>query len=260
MKGLVVVTLLILSAGATSQNSVTVREASKGNFIATLLSQSELSIEEAQSRLLVSAAETCKGSIPNLGHYEFTSSKSINSPSQVVNQFKFEQEFTCTKSAAITASQTEPTVISEPDKERLVKLVTHETQNFLESANSATLEAFHSRFSDQLRLMLPRGEWTDQQALQHKKSGTIRENPQFKVTAYVDPPNSPGPGVYLAVDFQAQYEHAPFRCGYVMWLFDQQSNLSVLRIEDGIVYEQDAAAMTTDQISQMKATFRCFAP
>ncbi len=37
------------------------------------------------------------------------------------------------------------------------------------------------------------------------------------------PPNSPGPGTYVAVDFQAAYERAPFRCGYAMWLLDQGS-------------------------------------
>jgi hypothetical protein len=259
MKGLITVIILAVAAQASAQDSVTIREVSKNNFIATLLSQSELEIEDAQKRLLVDASKTCKDSNPIYGRYKFKSSKNISSPTPSNNQFQFDQEFTCDMGTDATPIQVKPTVLSDPEKARLVELVTRETQKYLGFTSIDNLEAFHSQFSDQLSTMLPKSEWVKEQILLHKKSGSIEQNTQFKVTLYVDPPNSPGPGVYLAVDFQAKYKNAPFRCGYVMWLFDQQSNLSVLRIEDGIIYDKDAAAMTAEQLSQTKTSFRCFA-
>lgn len=256
---LVGVMILVLSSAAYAQDSITIREASKENFVATLLSQDALATEEAQRRVLMAAAESCKGSNPVLGHYKFKSNRSISpSPTSADNQFQFEQEFTCAAGVSETPGQAVPTVVSDSEKERLVELVTNETRKFLSSANAGALAAFRSKFSDRLSDMLPAKEWTEQQASLHSQSGAIEKDPQFKVTAYVDPPNSPGPGIYLAVDFQVSYERAPFRCGYVMWLFDQQSNLSVLRIEDGISYDNEAATMTAEQVAQIKANFRCF--
>ena len=45
-----------------------------------------------------------------------------------------------------------------------------------------------------------------------------------------------------------------------MWLFGQHGNLSVLRLEDGIIYAKDAASMTAGELEQTKQQFRCFAP
>ena len=261
MKVLVCVMLLMLSAPAYAQDSITIREASKEKFVATLLSQDALATDEAQRRVLMAATETCKGSNPVLGHYKFKSSRSISpSPTPSNNLFQFDQEFTCVVGMAETPGPAVPTVISDSEKERLVELVTDETRKFLGSANAGELAAFRSKFSDELSGMLLAKQWTEQQASLHSKSGAMEKDPQFKVTAYVDPPNSPGPGIYLAVDFQVSYERAPFRCGYVMWLFDQRSNLSVFRVEDGIIYDEEAATMTAAQIAQTKADFRCFVP
>lgn len=259
MKVLVGLMLLMLAAPGYAQDSINIREASKKNFVATLLSQDALATGEAQRRVLMAAAETCKGSNPVLGHYKFKSHRSISpSPTSADNLFQFEQEFTCVLGVAETPGPAVPTVISDSEKQRLVELVTDETRKFLSSAGG--LAAFRSKFSDQLSDMLPAKQWTEQQASLHSKSGAMDKDPQFKVTAYVDPPNSPGPGIYFAVDFQVSYARAPFRCGYAMWLFDQQSNLSVLRIEDGIIYDEEAAIMTPEQIAKTKADFRCFVP
>jgi len=64
----------------------------------------------------------------------------------------------------------------------------------------------------------------------------------------------------LERNFQANYERAPFRCGYVMWLRDQAGKTTVLRLEDGIISHKEAGAMTLDELAQSKQQFRCFAP
>ena len=260
MRKLGVGCLLLVATLAHAQDSTAIREASNGTFVGVLTSDRELSIEEAQRRVLETAAHTCKDLIPTLGHYQFESSKQIAESASAPSRFEFKQNFTCQEQAAVSSvDSTSPTVVSEEEKARLVELVTRETRMAIASGDRDVLLGFHGKFSPDLSEMIPLAEWTEQQTQLHKKAGAAEVDPLLKVTTYLDPPNSPGPGLYIAVDFQMSYENAPFRCGYVMWLIDQQSSLKVLRLEDGIIYDKDAASMTAEQIARVKQQFRCFA-
>jgi hypothetical protein len=250
--------LFMTSAVVFAQESIAVREASKGNFVGSVISNAELAAEEGQRRLLAVASDTCKSRTPKFGRYEFKSTKRLTG-APTLDRFEFNQEFTCQTQAEVPVVRTQSTAISDEEKERLVALVTSETRNAIASHDSAALMAFHAKFSPSLGAMLTQTEWTSAQLLLHKKSGAIKADPLLQVTTYIDPPDSPGPGIYLAVDFQASYERAPFRCGYVIWLFDQESKLTVMRLEDGIIYSKEAALMTAKTIEQTKQQIRCFA-
>lgn len=261
MKKLCAVVLLLSCAPAHAQDSsITVREASEGQFVGTLVSDTALSTEDAQSRVLGVAASACKELTPSLGHYDFKSLESISAATPGPDRFEFNQNFTCHEPTPTDLVQTTATVISDAEKARLVELATSETRKLIGDPDEAVVREFHAKFSPTLSSMLPLTVWIEQQAEIHKSAGAMSAAPGFKVTTYIDPPDSPGPGVYIAVDFQARYDSAPFRCGYVIWLFDTQSSLSVLRLEEGIIYDRDAASMTADELARTRQQFRCFAP
>ena len=248
------------SAVVSAKDSIDIREPSKGNFVGSVISNAELAPEEAQRRLLVMAIDTCKSRTPSFGRYKFKSKKQLTGTPPTSERFEFNQEFTCQTQAVSTDVRTPSTDVSDEEKKQLVVLVTSETRSAIASPDSRALLAFHAKFDPGLGATLPQSEWIAQQALLHKNSGAIKGNVLLKVTTYIDPPNSPGPGIYLAVDFQASYERAPFRCGYMMWLFNQESKLTVLRLEEGIIYSKEAASMTAKTIEQAKRQIRCFAP
>ena len=251
--------VLALSAPLDAQERVVVRETAENSFVASLRTGRELRIEEAQQQLLPAAAGVCQGLIPVFGKYTFGSSKPASAKSTVKANFEFDQTFTCEEQAPVVP-HTPPTVISAEESSRLVEFVERKTEKAITYANGATQRAFHSHFSPSLSSMLSLREWLEQQGNLHEKAGLISGRPRLKVTTYTDPPNSPGPGTYVAVDFQANYEHAPFRCGYVMWLRDQAGKITVLRLEDGVINLQEAGAMTADELATTKQQLRCFAP
>lgn len=253
------IAVLALSAPLDAQERIDVRETANNSLVVTLSAGRELKIGEAQERLLPAASGACQGLIPVFGEYTFGSSKPASAPSSAEAEFEFHQTFTCEERAPV-APQSLPTLLSEEELSHLVELAKRETERAITVPSGAAQRAFHSRFSPSLSSMLPLGEWLEQQGSLHQKAGTIRGQPLLKVTTYTDPPNSPGPGTYVAVDFQANYEFAPFRCGYVMWLRNQAGEISVLRLEDGIINQKEASAMTADELAQTQQQFRCFAP
>lgn len=251
--------VLALSAPLGVSERVAVREASRNSFIATLSAERELGFEEAQQQLLPTASRICKGLIPLFGKYTFNSSKPASAKSAEEVEFEFHQTFSCEEQAA-AVPQAPPTVLTAEESAQLVEFVGRETERALSNPDGATQRAFHARFSPSLSAILPLAQWIEQQTSLHQQAGSVTGRPLLKVTTYTDPPNSPGPGTYVAVDFQVAYERAPFRCGYVMWLRDQAGKISVLRLEDGVIAQKEAGAMTAEELGQTKQQFRCFAP
>lgn len=265
MRALSIGILLTAPALVYAQDSVSIRETSIDRFVATLVSDREWSTGDAQLRVLEAAIRTCKDRTPQLEHYDFESRKLIStapstSTTPAPDRFEFNQQFLCQEALVTVSESTSPTVISEEEHKKLGRMVTDETRRVIGSAGKDTLHEFHTKFSKTLGAMLPLTQWIQQQMRLHKTAGALKDSPLLNVTTYVDPPDSPGPGIYIAVDFQASYENAPFRCGYVMWLLDPESNLTVLRLEDGILYGEDAALMTSEEIEQAKQQFRCLVP
>ena len=255
--GLLVALAFAAPLGASER--VAVREAGNNSFVATLNATRALTIEDAKQQLLPAASGACKGLIPVFGKYAFGSSKPASAESSVGVEFELQQTFTCEEQAPVVPPAA-PTVLSAEESSQLVQLVERETEKAITAQDGAAQRAFHSRFSPSLSSMLPLTQWLEQQRSLHQSAGPVKGRPLLKVTSYTDPPNSPGPGTYVAVDFQASYEHAPFRCGYVMWLRDQSGKISVLRLEDGVIAQKEAAAMTAEDLAQTKQQFRCFAP
>jgi hypothetical protein len=259
MRHIVFLAVLAVSAPLGASERVTVRETSRNSFIAILSAERELGIEEAQQQLLPAASRTCKGLIPVFGKYTFSSSKPAPAKPTEDAEFEFHQTFSCEEQAA-AVPQAPPTVLSAEESAQLVEFVERETERALSNPDDSTQRAFHARFSPSLSAMLPLAQWVEQQASLHRQAGSVRGSPLLKVTTYTDPPNSPGPGTYVAVDFQVNYQRAPFRCGYVMWLRDQAGNISVLRLEDGVIAQKEVDDMTAEELAQTKQQFRCFAP
>lgn len=252
--------LIALAGAAAASDDVTIRDDGKGGFVATLTTERQLAIEVAQRLVLPRATEACTDAAPRFGRYRFESSQPVAASATEGERFEFVQEFTCGGGAAVPPMLAARTAVPDEELARLAEDVANRTRTLIASANPEMLESIHSKFSGPLAEMLPLSKWTEEQTSLHRDAGAMAPNPQVRVTTFIDPEGAPVPGVYLAVDFQARYRRAPYRCGYVMWLVDRQSKLSVIRLEDGVISEEMKSAMTPDQLAQTRQEFRCFAP
>jgi len=80
-----------------------------------------------------------------------------------------------------------------------------------------------------------------------------------RLTVYENPPNAPGPGIYIAADFNNQYELAPIHCGYLMWFRGEDGEFRIVREETGHVTAESLAMIPSDQIPFIRQRLRCIA-
>src|SRR5690606_38689574 len=80
-----------------------------------------------------------------------------------------------------------------------------------------------------------------------------------KVTVYDNPPDSPGPGVYVAADFTNEFRNAPMHCGYLVWTRAANGQFEITREDAGHVTSEQLAAIPVSQHAQIRQQMRCAA-
>ena len=99
--------------------------------------------------------------------------------------------------------------------------------------------------------------WRQERDEDRAEMGDVTERRVWRVTVYVDPPEAPTPGIYVAADYQAAYERVLFECGYLIWRERSDGNFHVIRRESGHLPKDHAADMTKAQISAVREKMRC---
>ena len=99
--------------------------------------------------------------------------------------------------------------------------------------------------------------WRQERDEDRAEMGGVTERRVWRTTVYVDPPEAPTPGIYVAADYQAAYERALFECGYLMWRERSDGSFHVIRRESGHLPKDHAADMTNAQISAVREKMRC---
>jgi len=98
------------------------------------------------------------------------------------------------------------------------------------------------------RQMMPFAEFDKTTAVFHAVSGALISRRVLKVTWTKDPPNSPEPGIYVAIDEAPRYVGASRQCGYVV-LFQPPGGgpFQVMRTENNFLSDANAAKMAPGQ-------------
>jgi len=111
------------------------------------------------------------------------------------------------------------------------------------------------------RQMTPFAEFDRTTAAFHAASGALISRRVLKVTWTKDPANSPGPGVYVAIDEAARYVGTSRQCGYVV-LFQPPGGgpFQVMRVENNFLSDADAAKMAPGQADSAWATVSANCP
>ena len=100
-------------------------------------------------------------------------------------------------------------------------------------------------------------DWQQARDEGRAEMGDVTERRVWRVTVYVDPPQAPTPGIYVAADYVAAYERVLFECGYLMWQERSDRRFRIIRREGGHLRRDYAADMTNAQISAVRRQMRC---
>ncbi|MFT3807258.1 DUF4019 domain-containing protein [Arenimonas sp.] len=91
------------------------------------------------------------------------------------------------------------------------------TGEYFRALDAGEYDKAYAMQTPELQAMAGLSEWSAYMRDEAKTLGRPLSRKQAKLTWYLDPPNSPRPGLYVAVDFQSTYANAQQGSEYVIW-------------------------------------------
>ncbi|MGE3848918.1 MAG: DUF4019 domain-containing protein, partial [Gammaproteobacteria bacterium] len=225
--------LLMLPSVLATDGKVKVTRINDRIILMELSSPKSMSIKDAQAALLGTALDACKGLSPSFGKYKFNFQVPLSSSDGPPPEpFLFAQEIECAGHEAAGISQ-HRTEISDSEKARIGSMVQSITDRYFAQAESGNFEASYEMLSDYMQSISPRSSWVAKSRDFHGKAGAKISGGVSRVTVYVDPPDAPSLGIYVAADYEIHYERVPLHCGYVVWFRGADGSFRLSREESG---------------------------
>jgi hypothetical protein len=156
----------------------------------------------------------------------------------------------CTAMAATTP-------LGETDKAAIERSVRNLTEEYFRGIDDLEFASSYAKLAPVMQKMKLYDDWRSGMEDFRSMSGALQEANVWRITVYVDPPNAPGPGVYVAADFENEYEKVPFQCGYLIWFEGPAGVFQVIREETGHLDRETAAKLSKSDMRQVRATFGC---
>ncbi|HEY7670946.1 MAG TPA: DUF4019 domain-containing protein [Gammaproteobacteria bacterium] len=239
---------------------IAVEPLGNGRYELSLASETILGIEEAQALLLPKAAELCEGSRPVLGRYRFASTEPIEQVAEEPSSFTFIQELECSAPSPSAADvATSPTLGSTAEAEEVKNTVRAMSIEYFEDIANERYEKAYAVVDAGLRGLSTPESWEAEKRSFRSDVGVPVKLQIARLTLYDNPPGAPQPGLYVAADFNNEYEEAPIHCGYLMWLRIEEGAFRIVREESGHVTSEQLLSMPDNQLSTIRQRFGCVA-
>lgn len=102
---------------------------------------------------------------------------------------------------------------SRAEKVRIEQLST----GYFDALERADYAAAYALLTPQMQAQISAADWNAMQQANRAQSGALRERVQRAVTWYLDPPEAPAPGLYVAVDYDSVYDADTHQSEYLIW-------------------------------------------
>jgi hypothetical protein len=253
--------LLLVVEGILAQE-VTVEELDNNSFRLSFSSTSTLAVEAAQVRLLPTALELCGDILPSFGRYSSSRSEPIvGDRADAGESFAFEQEITCTSAVVVAEERADlPQALSSDEVLDAQRLIRRMSTEYFENIANERYEEAYSVVAESLREYSTAESWTLRKQAFRAEVGAAVAIVVARITVYQNPQNAPGPGIYIAADFNNEFERAPIHCGYLMWFLDADGEYRITREETGHVTTEILATIPSEQIPIIRERMLCISP
>ena len=248
--------LFVLSSQCLA-GALTYKEVSTNQFELTLKNEVPLEIAQAQQAIYESAVQICNGKIPSYGKYKFESKQPI-SDAEETSSFTFLQHISCTdeKQKNTVNSKFELTGKQEAD---IKKLVNKMTNQFMQSKELGEFQIAYDMLTPSNKQTSEFSSWKQRQTEYFTNSGKLVNRNIWRVTIYNNPDNSPQPGIYIAADYESNYELFPIHCGYVIWHTSNQNSkeFKVMREEFGNISNDMLKQIKPEDLQKIRKQIGC---
>jgi hypothetical protein len=228
-----------------------------------LVSPAVLGVPDAQKLLLPRALELCQGIEPILGHYEFSSSAPIDgqAPSNGPTEFQLTQDVSCGANSTTpqigSARNSAFGVVKTDQPQSPEEFVRASSITYLLQRSEGAFEQAYGAFSEVMRTFQPLEEWKKQNSDFNAAAGERKSTSIWRITVYDNPPNAPEPGIYIAADYESEFERVPFQCGYLIWFQSAEERFVITREESGSLPLDLVKRLPKDQLSEIWRQFGC---
>jgi hypothetical protein len=255
--GILVASLLISQASIGQEFQV--RALENGSLELTLIADAILDEATAQRLLLPRAIEACDDVRPVLGRYRFESREPTNAVAgdDRKTTYRFIQEFSCGPVDASAVGEIEIGVRQVDLVRPRDAFIRDISLQFLSDRSEGDLEAAYTTLSREMKSFSTFDEWGRRAREFNDVSGSIVSVTVWRITPYDNPAGAPEPGVYIAADYEIEYENVPFQCGYLMW-FERSDRLYVLtREESGSIPREEFENRSESELANLKSQLGC---
>jgi uncharacterized protein DUF4019 len=210
---------------------------------------------EGQRRIAERAAEICGRRFPQLGEYRFTGEETVPLSGPRTAAFEVRQELACldrpppATSGTPAPSDWRPT----PEDEREVMA---QTERYFALVDAGNAEAIDALWVESQRAAMPLPERAAALTAFRRQSGTPGHHRIVALTWYINPPNAPAPGIYVAADYERSYSALALNCGYVVWLREGSGRYRLVREETNILGREEPP-MSPERLAETRSLMHC---
>lgn len=260
-KSLAFITFTLASTFVIAENEISIESISANQFRLTLNSETMLDVAAAQELLVPTAVSLCDGKHPQYGHYEFESDENIstNSGSKSSDIFELTQDIQCIDSPVATVPDSRSFVADADAQLAIEDSIRALSESYFSSLIAGRIDEAYGHLSDSMKSYRSFDEWNTQVSEFRNSAGELVELNLHTITVYDNPPNSPQPGIYVAVDYQNRFEDAPYHCGYLVWYRAEVGSFQIMREETGLITNAILGEVPKGQLPQLLAQMRCSA-
>ncbi|HEY5972732.1 MAG TPA: DUF4019 domain-containing protein [Pseudoxanthomonas sp.] len=123
------------------------------------------------------------------------------------------------------------------------------TDTYFQLLDSRKYADAYAMQSPNMQATMPFHEWFAATQDTARVLGPRIERTQTGITWYLDPPNSPGPGLYVAVDFQSRFANSRQHNEYLVWYRKTSSDpFKLIRHETNFLVDDNASAAEEDSV------------
>ena len=223
--------------------AIAVEPIDASHYRLSLADAGDLSIRDAQQRMIATARMVCREKPPIFGAYRYSPAEEGGA------RLRLEQELVC-----VSLDLPPPADGAlDPLREQAAIATSYA---YLAAKDSGRYDEAYAVLSDRMKARTPEAEWRTQAEAFAAASGPSRGRRVVEVTWYDNPSDAPEPGRYVAADFSADFAKLEFACGYLMWKVQPDGSFRLVREEQNFIDRKKRGIASLDR-APLRAQMGC---
>jgi len=246
-------------AGAGGKTEVTLNRLNATEFELVFRSDEITDVALAQRALQASAAEACNGKPAQFGHFKFETHESLP-PSEKTATLLLRQHIRCGEAEpALSTADATFDAAWEPSEFDQIQAKLQFVE-FYDALLQGDYRSAFDRFSEITASAMDFEQWRNSQIHFKAQAGEDWRVDITRMTWYNNPPGSPSPGIFVAMDFSGTAQKLAAYCGYLVWQRHDANRYSLVRMEENTLDSDTAASLDADGMAKTRAAFGCIGP